>query len=229
MRFVLAALGVATTILHTGCGNTPRRAAAPPSILISVDTSRSQTDKEIKQSFGAVFEAVNKVLPRKSRVLIWRFDDDAELQYEGQPERDVDLAPVRDEILGDRKRRMAECDRVPSRRIHTNLSTVLNENLEELRRLDQAGRESALILLWDGEDAYPERARNLVKHFASFKHLKAVWVIGVVPGTGQNLARQVREIFESLDNRLVVSSLHDRSDGLRRFKQLIQQSGKEGQ
>jgi hypothetical protein len=127
-----------------------------------------------------------------------------------------------DEMLEDRREACKHHPSAPVHKCRTRLSKALQENFEELQRLDAAGVASSLILLSDGEDAYPERAHGLAKKLAALKHLKAVWVIGVVPDTGENLSRQARDIFEPVIGRLIVSERHDCSDGLRQFKQLIQ-------
>jgi len=229
VKFAVAVAALAATLLLQGCRNTPTRAASPstraespPCVLVDVDMSGSQTDKKLHQNFGMLDEVVKKVLPRDSRVVIWGYDYDVERQYDGRTSRAQDLWPAEAGMLEDRRQTLKQHPSVPGCKCRTRLSKALNENIEELQRLDTAGVASSLILLSDGEDAYPERAHGLVEQLAALRHLKAVWVIGVVPDTGENLSRQVRRIFEPVIGRLIVSERHDCGDGLRKFKELIQ-------
>jgi hypothetical protein len=192
-------------------------------VLVDVDVSGSQTDEKLRQDFGVLDEVVAKVLPRGSRLAMWSYDYDAERYYDGRPSRPQDLRLAEKDMLDDRRRLRKQHPLAPNCKCQTRLSRALKESFELLQRQDADGVPSTLILLTDGEVADRHTAHGLANQLAALKHLKAVWVVGVMPGTLENLPRQVHHIFGSVGERLIVSERHDRLDGLQDFKKLVRE------
>jgi hypothetical protein len=214
-----------------GCGRAARTGDEPPlHLLVNIDISASQTREEVRSLYGVLDQTLMESLPARTRVAIWSFARDARQLYDGQPTAPRDLWAVQDAILAKRHasgntgahEHGISGDAVPQRPPGGTLpSVVLEENLEELRRLEARGQGSAMLWLWDGEDARPAETRREVEQLAELKHLTAVWIVGVVAESDQNLWRQVRKTFAPVGERLIISGAYDRRAGLDRFQRLI--------
>ncbi len=77
------------------------------------------------------------------------------------------------------------------------------------------------MLLWDGEDAAPDRTKALAKKLAAMPYLKAVWVAGVTQESADDLRAQVQRTFDCLGDRLIISGPDDLAQGMDEFRSRI--------
>jgi hypothetical protein len=178
-------------------------------LLVNLDVSQSQTPKERKALCGVLEHLVDNILPGGTRIVIWTFARCAFKEYDARPRKSRELWNWEENIRAQQG-------------IGTYPDRVLQDNLREVQCGIRSGEPTAVVLLWDGDDANPKGTKRRAEELAKLPGLKAIWVVNVPLDSRQDLRSQVEHTFASMGDRLVVSGPYDRAEGFKRFKSLLQ-------
>ena len=213
-QLLLIIVAIATIVILATWLSRP--APPKPQICVGFDVSASHVPAERKRDFGAVLAAVDSALPAHSPLHLWAFDYDARKFYDGKPERSQDLWPVEDSLTN-----------YKSLTRGTRPSEALRQMLPALARANKEGKQSAIVLVWDGgAETDAPALQKAVAQLAQMPGICAVWLVGVKSDEG--LRSDVDRIFAPFGSRLIVSGPLDMQSGLDALRERLRDT-KEGQ
>lgn len=196
---VIVAVVVAALIVPSaGCRREPVK------VYAAVDTSGS-ADRDRQERINTLYLLVQYVLPGNATLSIWSFTREAIKRWEGQPESAEAIVDIGRRLLPS------------SGEEGTFPGELLSALLTDLQQ-QQGARDVYLVLLWDGDNDRGESLAPKITQLASAPRVKGIWIMGVADDNRTTVERE----FAPLGDRLIVTGMADRQDGMDKFAAMLQ-------